>query len=61
MGYISLNALKILECAFKGVNLISVELLVLVNVEEKGRTEKHGYRQEQWVKRQKKHHTYLLT
>ena len=35
MGYISLIALKILDCAIKGVNFISIELLVLVNVEEK--------------------------
>ena len=44
MGYISLNAIKILDCAIKGVNFIPIELLVLVNVEEKDRIEKHGYR-----------------
>lgn len=48
MEYTSLKALKILDCAFKGVNSILIELLDVETVEEKGRTDKHGYPQDQW-------------
>ena len=44
---------KEFDCAFKGVNFIPIELLVVVSVEEKGRTDKHGHTQDQRVKRQK--------
>ena len=53
MEYMSLKALKILDCAFKGVNSIPIELLAVESVEEKGRTDKHGHTQDQRVKRQK--------